>query len=53
MFTQAHIASVLTPDFSQHGNTRADSQYMENWRYLLEKVTPIFPSKLQSNALLY
>ncbi len=28
MFT--HNASELTPDFSQHGNPRAASQYMRN-----------------------
>ncbi len=37
MFTHnAHNAGALTPDFSQHGNMRADSQYIGN------KVTLLF-----------
>ncbi len=37
----SHNASALTPGFSQHGNTRAGSQYMGNgnWSNLFEKLT--------------
>ncbi len=45
-----HVRSMFT-HFSQHGNTRAVSQYagkQSNWNYLFEKVAQIFSSKLKS-----
>ncbi len=54
-YHHVHTISALTPDFSQHEDRRAVSQYMEklsNWHYLFEKVTQIFSCKLKSNVTL-